>query len=207
MRPRPQQTSSPGAHCETPEHRAAASNPASPQTGTPSQSHRRSSPGARQSRSATACPAASRSESLPALPPPVHAAGDALPARPSAGSTGSPSPARAPAEPHRRCRHAGGTAPPPTPPAHSASAAAPRRDRPPSRPPPDTGEPSYGCTPAPPRSVAHPTPTPSAAASPRPPPASASPLSAVTPPAKQAASNYPLSNPPPQRGGPVPNVA
>ena len=30
---------------------------------------------------------------------------------------------------------------------------------------------------------------------------------AVTPPAKQAASNRPLSNPPPQRGGPVLNVA
>jgi hypothetical protein len=60
------------------------------------------SSGARQSRSAIAGPAASQSKSLPALPPPVHAARDALPARPCAGSTGSPSPARAPDEPHRR---------------------------------------------------------------------------------------------------------
>src|SRR5215471_4402080 len=207
MRPRDQKTSFPGAHYETPEHRAAASSPASPQTGTPLHSRRRLPPAARQNRSAAVCPAASQSESLPALPPPVRAAGDAPPAPPFAGSTGSPSPARAPAEPHRRCRRAGENARSPTPPTHSASAAAPVRDKLPSRPRPDTDGPSCGCTPTRPRSVAHPTPTPSAAALPRPPPAFASPLSAVTRPAKQAALILPLSDPPPQRGGPVFNVA
>src|SRR5215472_18982143 len=200
MRPRDQKTSFPGAHYETPEHRAAASSPASPQTGTLSHSRRRSPPAARQNRSAAACPAASQSESLPALPPPVRAAGAAPPTPPSAGSTGSPSPARAPVEPHRRCRHAGGNARPPTPPAHSASVADPVRDRLPSRPRPDTGGPSCGCTPARLRSAAHPTPTPSAAASLRPLPASASPLSAVTPPATQAALILPLSDPPLSEG-------
>src|SRR5262245_53768597 len=70
MRPRDQKTSFPGAHYETPEHRAAASSPASPQTGTLSHSRRRSPPAARQNRSAAACPAASQSESLHANPCP-----------------------------------------------------------------------------------------------------------------------------------------
>jgi len=78
------------------------------------------------------------------------------------------------------------------------------RDTLPSHPRPGTGGPSCGCTPVRPRSAAHPIP--SAAASPRPPPASASPLSAVTPP-RSGLPNSSILRPPPQRGGPVLNVA
>src|SRR5262249_28643971 len=185
-------------------HRAAANSPTSPQTGTPSRSRHRSLLGARRSRSAAACRAASQSGSLLALPLPVRAANDAPRARPSAASNGSPSRVQAPGEPHRRCRHAGGNAPPPTPLVHSASVADRDRDTLSNRPLTNIDEPSSGCIPAHPRSVEPPTPpadppppAPSTAASPRPRPASASPPSAVTPPAKQAAPNPPLSNPPP----------
>src|SRR6516165_2756797 len=174
-------------------HRAAANSPASPQTGTPSRSRHRSLLDARRSRSAAACRAASQSGSLLALPLPVRAANDALRARPSAASNGSPSRVQAPGEPHRRCRRAGGNAPPPTPLVHSAFAADRDRDMLSNRPLTNIDELSCGCIPAHRRSVEPPTPALSTAASPRPRPASASPPSAVTPPAKQVAPNPPLS--------------
>src|SRR5262249_1444874 len=71
------------------DQRPPGNSPAWPPTGPPSRSRHRSLLGARRSRSAAACQAASQSGSLLALPLPVRGANHAPRARPSAASNGS----------------------------------------------------------------------------------------------------------------------